>query len=95
MAMSSCPAFLFGLVLERRFAEHQVFIHNCAIDFSMTAVTMHKRQRLKKPNPVVKMYLDTSSMLECLENFQVIGEPYKRAIGHVSLQTPALLFINT
>src|SRR5262245_56159032 len=56
MTMSSRPAFLFGLVLERRFAEHQVFVHNGAIDFSMTAVTMHKRQRLEKPNPVVMMY---------------------------------------
>jgi hypothetical protein len=32
------PAFLFGL--ERRFAEHQVFVHNGAIDFSMTAVSV-------------------------------------------------------
>jgi hypothetical protein len=67
--MSSRPAFLFGLILERRFAEHQVFVHNGAIDFSMTAVTMHKRQRLEKPNPVVKMYLDTPSLLECLIPF--------------------------
>jgi hypothetical protein len=32
------PAFLFGL--ERRFAEHRVFVHNGAIDFSMTAVSV-------------------------------------------------------
>jgi hypothetical protein len=61
-----------GLSLEWRLTQHHVVAHNRAKDFPVTALSIHKRQRLEKSNPFVQMDRDHSGLFELLEDFATI-----------------------
>ena len=47
----------------------------------------------EKPNPISQRYRDLPGLFKLFENFAAIGESDKRAVVHVNLQIPALLFV--
>ena len=67
ITLGACSVLASGKV--GRLAEYQVFSHESAIDFSVTAVAVDKSQRIEKPYPVVERYHDLSGLLKLPEKF--------------------------